>query len=269
MSGSVFDACSAEFDAQEDLNGLLQCISEGQAEVRQPRDLVFISYVGFLSNTLMLSASSFQRSHQMFSTELLSLASGVDTFYLIFAGALVYFMQTGFAMLCAGSIRAKNVKNVLLWNLLDSCGGGLAFWACGFAFAYGGDDITKGKTFIGNTDFFLRNDGVDYHVWFFQFAFACALSSIVAGTVAERCKMTAYLCYSVFLVGFVYPVVSRRTEHVLRVEFFKSLILSTSFCCPNRLLMLSGPSMGSSLPPPLIPCGAVAPSTLPVPDLYT
>lgn len=30
-------------------------------------------------------------------------------------GALVFFMQTGFAMLCAGSIRAKNTKNVLLW----------------------------------------------------------------------------------------------------------------------------------------------------------
>lgn len=114
-------------------------------------------------------------------------------------------------MLCAGSIRAKNVKNVLLWNLLDSCGGGLSFWACGYAFAYGGDDISKGKTFIGNTDFFLRNEGVDYEAWFFQFAFACALSSIVAGTVAERCKMTAYLCYSVFLVGFVYPVVSTGT----------------------------------------------------------
>ena len=65
--------------------------------------------------------------------------------------ALVYFMQTGFAMLCAGSIRAKNVKNVILWNLLDSCGGGLAFWAVGWAFAYGGDDPSKGFTFIGNT----------------------------------------------------------------------------------------------------------------------
>ena len=114
-------------------------------------------------------------------------------------------MQTGFAMLCAGSIRAKNVKNVILWNLLDSCGGGLAFWAVGFAFAYGGDDDGD-KTFIGNSNFFLR-DGVDYEQWFFQFAFACALSSIVAGTIAERTKMTAYLLYSVFLVGFVYPVV--------------------------------------------------------------
>lgn len=45
-----------------------------------------------------------------------------------------------------------------------------------------------------------------HHIKFFQFAFACALSSIVAGTIAERCKMAAYLCYSIFLCGFVYPV---------------------------------------------------------------
>jgi ammonium transporter, Amt family len=119
-------------------------------------------------------------------------------------------MQTGFAMLTAGSIRAKNVKNVLLWNLLDSCGGGLAFWMCGWAFAYGGDDAKKDEwTFIGTKNFFLRDEeDVAYHAWFFQFAFASALSSIVAGTVAERCKMTAYLYYSFFLVGFVYPVVA-------------------------------------------------------------
>jgi ammonia channel protein AmtB len=36
---------------------------------------------------------------------------------------------------------------------------------------------------------------------FFQYTFACALSSIVAGTIAERTKMMAYLCYSIFLCG--------------------------------------------------------------------
>lgn len=116
-------------------------------------------------------------------------------------------MQTGFAMLCAGSIRSKNCKNVLLWNLLDSAGGCIAFWSVGYAFAYGGDDPARGTTFIGHTNFFLMQN-VDMEQWFFQFAFCCALSSIVAGTVAERCKMTAYLFYSTFLAGFVYPVVA-------------------------------------------------------------
>ena len=44
--------------------------------------------------------------------------------------------------------------------------------------------------------------------WFFQFTFACALSSIVAGTIAERTQMKGYLFYSFFLVGFAYPVVA-------------------------------------------------------------
>ena len=45
-----------------------------------------------------------------------------------FQGALVFFMQAGFAMLCAGSVRQKNVKNIMLKNLLDACGGALGFW---------------------------------------------------------------------------------------------------------------------------------------------
>jgi Amt family ammonium transporter len=30
----------------------------------------------------------------------------------------------------------------------------------------------------------------------------------VAGTLAERCRMGAYLCFSLVLSGFVYPVVA-------------------------------------------------------------
>lgn len=135
-------------------------------------------------------------------------AGGADVFFLLFAAALVFLMQAGFAMLCAGSVRQKNVKNIMLKNLLDACGGALGFWTVGYAFAYGGADSAN-KDFIGNTDFFLMNftGGADYIGWFFQFAFAATAATIVAGTVAERCKMAAYLCYSVMLTGFVYPVV--------------------------------------------------------------
>jgi ammonium transporter, Amt family len=134
--------------------------------------------------------------------------AGLDVFYLLFAATMVFFMQAGFAMLCAGSVRQKNVKNIMLKNILDACGGALGFWSVGYAFAYGGADPTK-KAFIGNQGFFLANftSGGDLISWFFQFAFAATAATIVAGTVAERCKFEAYLCYSLMLTGFVYPVV--------------------------------------------------------------
>lgn len=90
----------------------------------------------------------------------------------------------------------------MLKNILDACGGALGFWSVGFAFAY------EGGLFIGTgpSRFFLN--GYDNYIdFFFQFTFAATAATIVAGTVAERCKMAAYLCYSLFLTAFVYPIV--------------------------------------------------------------
>jgi Amt family ammonium transporter len=47
----------------------------------------------------------------------------------------------------------------------------------------------------------------DYAFWMFHYAFSAASATIVAGTLAERCQMAAYLCYSLLLAGFVYPVI--------------------------------------------------------------
>lgn len=123
----------------------------------------------------------------------------------VITGAMVFFMQAGFAMLCAGAIRIKNVQNTMLKNLLDACGAALGFYAFGFAFAYGHRE-GEGTSFIGTNNFFLMGD-VDYSFWLYEFAFAATATTIVAGTLAERCQMAAYLCYSVLLGGFVYPVV--------------------------------------------------------------
>ncbi len=133
---------------------------------------------------------------------LADLIAGTDIFYSLFCGAAIFLMQCGFAMLCAGSIRQKNVKNIMLKNILDACGGAIGFWAVGFGVAY------ESGAFIGTSGgrFFL-NDYGNYIDFFFQFTFAATAATIVAGTVAERCKMVAYLCYSLFLTGFVYPVV--------------------------------------------------------------
>lgn len=138
---------------------------------------------------------------------LTNLIAGTDVFYTLICGAFIFLMQCGFAMLCAGSVRQKNVKNIMLKNILDACGGALGYWSIGFALAYGG-----GGKFVGTSTerYFLNNyheSGANHIDFFFQFTFAATAATIVAGTVAERCKMSAYLCYSVFLTAFVYPVV--------------------------------------------------------------
>jgi hypothetical protein len=46
-------------------------------------------------------------------------------------------MQVGFVALEMGSGRAKNVRNILLKNLADVMLAALAWWAVGYAFAYG------------------------------------------------------------------------------------------------------------------------------------
>jgi len=139
------------------------------------------------------------------------LISTTNVFFLIYAASLVFFMQTGFAMICSGCVRQNNVQNTMLKNLLDVCGSALAYFSVGYAFSYGDD--REGKTFIGNRNFFLSDmeddrTGGTYSIWLFHFAFAATSATIVAGTLAERCQMRAYLLYSMILTGFVYPVVA-------------------------------------------------------------
>jgi ammonia channel protein AmtB len=80
----------------------------------------------------------------------------------------------------------------------------------GYALAFGGDynnpESSNRKSFIGTTDFFSVGPSSAY--WFFEYTFSATSVTIVAGTLAERCQMAAYLAYSVVLAGFIYPVVA-------------------------------------------------------------
>eukprot|EP00210_Caulerpa_lentillifera_P003868 g3695.t1 len=126
----------------------------------------------------------------------------LDTFFLLASGFLVFFMQCGFCMLSAGSVREKNAKNIILKNLLDACFGALGWYFFGYAFAYGEDSDRA----LGTDSFALDGvDGADYKDWFFQYAFAATAATIVSGAVAERTKFEAYLMYAFFLTAWVYP----------------------------------------------------------------
>ncbi|KAK7290421.1 hypothetical protein RIF29_04837 [Crotalaria pallida] len=131
----------------------------------------------------------------------------VDNTYLLFSAYLVFSMQLGFAMLCAGSVRAKNTMNIMLTNVLDAAAGGLFYYLFGFAFAFG----APSNGFIGRHFFGLKDvpdANFDYSYFLYQWAFAIAAAGITSGSIAERTQFVAYLIYSSFLTGFVYPVVS-------------------------------------------------------------
>ena len=122
----------------------------------------------------------------------------------VFAAALVFFMQAGFAFLGAGLIRSKNTVNYMTKSFLDFCIASLGFWAFGFALMMGGGAASG---IIGLEGFFLVDfDDNGLVSWFFQMVFAGTAATIIAGAVAERTKINAYFAYSFIVGAVVYPI---------------------------------------------------------------
>ena len=61
----------------------------------------------------------------------------VDNIWLLLAGALVFFMNAGFALLAAGFCHSNNSVNVLAKNLIVFCVAAIAFWMFGFGLMFG------------------------------------------------------------------------------------------------------------------------------------
>lgn len=115
---------------------------------------------------------------------------------------LVFFMQAGFAMVEAGTTRAKNIKNILLKNLVDTGVASMVWFGIGHAFAFG-----DGNGFIGTRYFFLYNYD-DYPYFMFQWAFATTAVSIISGSLAERTQFTSFLISTAIVAGWVYPIIA-------------------------------------------------------------
>ena len=181
-----------------------------------------LSYADDGVEAIQCLAATMDSAADKLNSRIDSLSTAMDIFFLIMASIIMFTMQAGFALLCAGSVRKRNVQNTMMKNFLDACGSAVAFYVCGYAFAYGGtgnptmtsfDDGRSDEshrqrfTFIGTENFFLM--GIEnYSFWMYQFAFAATATTIVAGALAERSQMGAYFLYSVLLSGFVFPVVA-------------------------------------------------------------
>lgn len=147
--------------------------------------------------------------------------ASVDTVWVLLTGFLVFFMQTGFAMLETGIIRRTGAVNALLENFIDAGVTAVAFWAVGFGIAFG----TSSGGLFGTDNFFLSGAmTIDAGVitfnkfaaypnldvltfFFFQFAFAATASTITTGAMAERTDFVGDLIYSAIMGGISYPVI--------------------------------------------------------------
>lgn len=135
--------------------------------------------------------------------------SAVNTIWVLFGAAMVFFMQAGFSMCEAGFTRAKNTGNILMKNLMDFCIGTPAFWLVGFGLMFG-----AGSGVIGTFDPLIGGDyshilpaGVPLWAFvIFQTVFCATSATIVSGAMAERTKFSAYCIYSATISLLIYPV---------------------------------------------------------------
>ena len=87
----------------------------------------------------------------------------------------IFFMQCGFSMLEAGSVRAKNCRSVLMKNLVDVVLAVLVWWLWGFGFYNGSGD------FIGGKECMSTNDVNQFIAWLQSFCFATTTATIISG----------------------------------------------------------------------------------------
>ncbi|WP_066381023.1 MULTISPECIES: ammonium transporter [unclassified Anabaena] len=157
---------------------------------------------------------------QSLSETTIRLQISIDTTWVLLTGFLVFFMQTGFAMLEAGFVEQTSVVNVLLENFVDAAVTILVWWAVGFGVAFG----SSAGGLLGVDTFFLSlmpaADGSfpmgapgstaainTYTLFFFQFAFAATASTITTGAMAGRTDFIGNLIYTAVMGAISYPII--------------------------------------------------------------
>lgn len=141
---------------------------------------------------------------------------GLNSLFVFVAAMLVFFMQAGFALLEAGTVRMKNAGHVAGKTVLTLGISVIVWWAFGFGFGFG-----DGNSFFGTTGFFyggadtigsfsvFSEIGVPLDLMFlFQMAFAAVSLAIACGGMAERAKLSVYIIFGALFLAIIYPIVA-------------------------------------------------------------
>tara|TARA_R110002167_G_scaffold171122_1_gene369128 strand:- start:3793 stop:4956 length:1164 start_codon:yes stop_codon:yes gene_type:complete len=119
------------------------------------------------------------------------LSYATNTIFFLISGAMVMWMAAGFTALEAGSVRTKNVTEILTKNVALFSVASIAFLLCGYGIMYGWNEPT---THSMHADFF------------FQMVFVATAMSVVSGAVAERKKLWSFLIFAAIFTGVIYPL---------------------------------------------------------------
>ncbi|MEY4749077.1 MAG: hypothetical protein RIQ60_1291 [Pseudomonadota bacterium] len=130
-------------------------------------------------------------------TELVNMA------WVAICAALVFFMQSGFALVEGGLSRAKNSVNVIMKVYLGTALAGAAFWLTGWGLAFG----PSLGGWLGTGDFALTHTAPMQGITLiYQMMFGITAVSIVSGAVAERMRYGGYLVFAGVMSLLIYPV---------------------------------------------------------------
>ena len=134
----------------------------------------------------------------------------IDTFFALFAFTLIILMVPGFAMLEAGLVRTKNVTTVLTVNTMIYIVASLVFFFIGYNVAFGEWDGSSMSM---------------YAAFLFQMAFVGKIVNIISGGVSERTRVIPLFIFTIFMAGFIYPLIVNITWGA---NFLENTILDIS-----------------------------------------
>ena len=97
--------------------------------------------------------------------------------------------------------------NIISKNFFDICVSALAFYLCGYSFSTQADGGIIGQGKFLSLDF----ESKDYLDWFYKYSLCSTASTIVSGSLAERCYVDAYIMFSILMTTIIYPIASSWT----------------------------------------------------------
>jgi Amt family ammonium transporter len=132
--------------------------------------------------------------------------SSVNTIWVLWGSALVFFMQAGFAMVETGFTRAKNAGNIIMKNLMDFSIGAPLYWLIGFGIMFG-----SGNGFFGWIDpltlgEYSLPDGVSLFAFLIFRPFSAQRRHHRVRRHGRRTKFSSYCIYSAIISLVIYPV---------------------------------------------------------------